>query len=91
MPPEFARRSAGLTSLDLHGDEMSMFHFFLAALSLAPIGLFLLFWRMFPRDRGIHPIYRESGTETIGKRTEAQDVTARRLHMKEVGRKCKVA
>jgi hypothetical protein len=54
-----------------------MFHFFLAALSLAPLGLFLLFWRMFPRDRGIHPIYRESGTETIGKRTEAQDVTAR--------------
>jgi hypothetical protein len=70
---------------------MSMFDFFLAALSMAPVGLFLLFWRIFPRDRGIHPIYRESGTETTGERTESQDVTAQRLHMKEVGRKCKVA
>jgi hypothetical protein len=70
---------------------MAMFDFFLGALSLAPLGLFLLFWRMFPRDRGVHPIYRESGTETIGKRTESQDVSARRLHMKEVGRKRKVA
>jgi len=34
--------------------------FFLAAISLAPLGLFLLFWRMFPDDRGIHPIYRDS-------------------------------
>jgi hypothetical protein len=40
---------------------MSMFDFFLAALSLAPVGLFLLFWRIFPRDRGVHPIYRETG------------------------------
>lgn len=70
---------------------MFMFDFFLAALSLAPVGLFLLFWRMFPRDRGIHPIYRESGTETMIKRTESQDVIARRLHVKEVGRKSKVA
>jgi hypothetical protein len=40
-----------------------MFDFFLAALSLAPVGLLLLFWRMFPRDRGVHPIYREAGIE----------------------------
>jgi hypothetical protein len=70
---------------------MSMFDFLLAALSLAPVGLFLLLWRIFPRDRGLHPIYRESGTETMGERTESQDVTPRRLHMKEVERKCKVA
>jgi len=44
---------------------MSIFDFFLAALSLASVGLFLLFWRMFPRDRGVHPIYRESGIEMI--------------------------
>ena len=43
---------------------MSIFDLFLAALSLAPVGLFLLFWRMFPRDRGVHPIYREAGIET---------------------------
>ena len=70
---------------------MSMLDFFLGVISLAPVGLFLLFWRMFPHDRGIHPIYRESGTETIGERTESLSVTALRLHMKEVGRKCKVA
>jgi hypothetical protein len=45
-----------------------MFGFFLAALSLAPLGVFLAFWRMFPRDRGIHPIYRESGIDTKDKR-----------------------
>jgi hypothetical protein len=70
---------------------MSMFDFFLAALSLAPLGLFLLFWRMFPRDRGIHPIYRESGTEMTGTGTEVQDATARRPQMREVERKCKAA
>ena len=68
-----------------------MFDFFLAALSLTPLGLFLLFWRMFPRDRGIHPIYRESGIETIEKRTEVQDVAARRPPIKEVDRNGKVA
>ena len=66
-----------------------MFDFFLAALSLAPVGLFLLFWRMFPRDRGVHPIYRESGNETIDNGTEVQDMTARRLHKREVERKWK--
>jgi hypothetical protein len=55
---------------------MSMFDFFLGALSLAPLGLFLLFWRMFPRDRGVHPIYRESGIEMIGNGTGVQDMTA---------------
>jgi hypothetical protein len=68
-----------------------MFDFFLAALSLAPVGLFLLFWRMFPRDRGVHPIYREPGIETPDKRTEVQDATARRLQMRKVERKGKVA
>jgi hypothetical protein len=70
---------------------MSIFDFFLGALSLAPLGLFLLFWRMFPRDRGVHPIYRESGIEMIDNGTGVQDMPARRLHMKEVGRKCKVS
>ena len=69
---------------------MSMFDFFLAALSLVPLGVFLLFWRMFPRDRGVHPIYRESGIEMIDNRTGAQE-TARRLHKREVERKCKPA
>ncbi len=63
-----------------------MFDFFLGALSLTPLGLFLVFWRMFPRDRGIHPIYRESGIETIEKRTEVQDAAARRPPIKEVDR-----
>ena len=40
--------------------EMSILDLFLAAISLAPLGLLLLFWRMFPDDRGIHPIYRDS-------------------------------
>jgi hypothetical protein len=68
-----------------------MFDFFLAALSLAPLGLFLLFWRMFPRDRGVHPIYRESGIEMIDNETEVQEATARRSHMGKVERKGKVA
>jgi hypothetical protein len=63
---------------------MSMFGFFLAALSLAPLGVFLLFWRMFPRDHGIHPIYRESGIETIEKRTEVKDAAVRRPPIGEV-------
>ena len=70
---------------------MSIFDFLLAALSLVPLGLFLLFWRMFPRDRGVHPIYRESGIEMIDNGTGAQDMTARRLHKTEVERKCKAA
>jgi hypothetical protein len=69
---------------------MSMFDLFLAALSLAPVGLFLLFWRMFPRDRGVHPIYRESGIEMIDNGTEVQDATARRPQMRTVERKGKV-
>jgi hypothetical protein len=67
-----------------------MFDLFLAAFSLAPLGLFLLFWRVFPRDRSVHPIYRES-IETMGKRTEVQDVTLRRLHTRTVQCKGKVA
>jgi hypothetical protein len=49
--------------------EMSMFDLFLAALSLAPLGLFVLFWRVFTRDTAAHPIYREPEIETTGKRT----------------------
>ena len=70
---------------------MSMFDFFLAALSLAPLGLLLLLWRMFPRDRGVRPIYRESGIEMIDNGTGVQDMTARRLHKREVERKWKAA
>jgi hypothetical protein len=43
-----------------NGNTMSILDLFLAAISLAPVGLFLLFWRMFPHDSGIHPIYRDS-------------------------------
>jgi hypothetical protein len=68
-----------------------MLDLFLAALSLAPLGLFLLFWRVFPRDSSVHPIYRESEIETMGKRTEVQDMTLRRLHTRTVQRKGKVA
>jgi hypothetical protein len=45
---------------------------FLAALSLAPLGLFLLFWKVFPHESAVQPIYRESEIETTGKRTEVQ-------------------
>jgi hypothetical protein len=69
---------------------MSMFDFFLAALRLAPVGLFLLFWRMFPRDRGVHPIYRESGIEMIDNGTEVEDATAGRPQLRKVERKGKV-
>jgi len=64
---------------------------FLAALSLAPLGLFLLFWRVFPRDTAVHPIYRESEIETMGKGAEVQGRTPRRLHTRTVQRKGKVA
>lgn len=65
---------------------MSMVDFFLAALSLAPIGLLLLFWRVFPGDRSVHPIYRESDVEATEKGTDSQDATARRLHVKDIER-----
>jgi hypothetical protein len=39
---------------------MPILDLFLAAISLAPLGLLLFFWMMFPDDRGIHPIYRDS-------------------------------
>jgi hypothetical protein len=39
---------------------MSILDLFLAAISVAPLGLLLLFWRMFPDDHGVHPIYRDS-------------------------------
>jgi hypothetical protein len=43
---------------------MSVFDFFLVGLSLAPFGVFILFWNLFHEDRGVHPIYRKSTTET---------------------------
>ena len=46
---------------------MSMFSLVLVGFGLAPLGLLLLFWNMFPQDRGIHPIYRGSGVETLDK------------------------
>jgi hypothetical protein len=55
--------------------EMSMFEFIVAALSLAQLGLLLLFWGVSPRDCGIHPIYRESGIETTDQRTEVHETT----------------
>jgi hypothetical protein len=63
----------------------------LSCIKPGALGLSLLFWRMFPRDRGVHPIYRESGIETLDKRTEVQDAIARSLHMREVERKGKAA
>jgi hypothetical protein len=48
---------------------MSMFEFIIAALSLAQLGLLLLFWGVFPRDHGVHPIYRESGIEATDETT----------------------
>ena len=68
-----------------------MFDFFVLGLSLAPLGLLLFFWRVFPKDRGIHPIYREPEIETMGKRAEVQDMTRRRLQTRPVTRKGKVA
>jgi hypothetical protein len=40
--------------------EMPLFDFFVAAVSLVPLGLLLLFWGVFPSDCGSRPIYRES-------------------------------
>lgn len=81
----------GVAGVALQGDEMFMFDFFLAALSLAPLGFFLLFWSLFPHDHSIHPIYRESRTETTDKKTEAQDANSRKPHRREVEGKCEVA
>jgi hypothetical protein len=66
-----------------------MFDLFLATLSLAPLGLFLLFWKVFPRDTAVHPIYRESEIQTTGKRAEVQDMIPRRLHTRTVHAKAK--
>jgi hypothetical protein len=57
--------------------EMSMFEFIVAALSLAQLGLLLLFWGVFPRDCGVHPIYRKLGIETIDESTEVEETTIR--------------
>lgn len=62
----------------------------LVVFSLVPFGLLLFFWKVFPQDGGIHPIYRKSGIEMIGKRTDVKDAAApRRPHMREVGHKYK--
>ena len=36
-----------------------LFGFFFAVCTLAPVGVLVLFWRMFHEDRGVHPIYRK--------------------------------
>jgi hypothetical protein len=54
------RWACGDYGLAIHGNEMSILDLLLAAISLAPLGFLFLFWRMFPDDRGIHPIYRDS-------------------------------
>ena len=41
-----------------------MFALMLVGLRLAPLGLLILLWNMFPQDGSIHPIYRETGVET---------------------------
>jgi hypothetical protein len=38
---------------------MFIFDFFFAVFTLAPVGVLVLFWRMFHEDRGVHPIYRK--------------------------------
>ena len=53
---------------------MFILDFFLAVFALAPFGLLVLFWKAFHEDRGVHPIYRNSKTETT-KQTEIQDIT----------------
>jgi hypothetical protein len=58
------------------GDEVPMFDFLLVGFSLAPLGLLLLFWRVFPHDRGFHPIYRDSRMKRKKKnRSPGQDCT----------------
>lgn len=49
---------------------MSIFDLLLAAVRLAPLGLLIFFWRMFPDDRGIHPIYRDSKSNDRQKDTD---------------------
>jgi hypothetical protein len=51
---------------------MFILDFFLAVFALAPFGFLVLFWKTFHEDRGVHPIYRNSKTETT-KQTETQD------------------
>jgi hypothetical protein len=46
---------------------MFILDFFLAVFALAPFGLLVLFWKGFHEDRGVHPIYRNSKTETTKK------------------------
>jgi hypothetical protein len=43
---------------------MAILDFFLAVFALAPFGLLVLFWEAFHEDLGMHPIYRNSKTET---------------------------
>ena len=59
---------------------MSILDLFLAAISLAPLGFLLLFWTMFRDDRGIHPIYRGSGSERDTEEQKYHRVTAEVAH-----------
>jgi hypothetical protein len=49
---------------------MCILDVFLAAVSLSPVGLLVLFWRIFPGDRGIHPIYSDSRSNDRHKDTD---------------------
>lgn len=68
-----------------------MFDFVLLGSSLVPLGLLLFFWKVFPRDSGIHPVYRDSRIETRDEGPEVQDPAARTTPMREVERNDKVA
>jgi hypothetical protein len=65
---------------------MFILDFFLAVFALAPFGLLVLFWKVFPEARAVHPIYRNSTTE-ITKKAEIQDIerTSFFSRMKKVG------
>ena len=41
-----------------------LFDLVVAAFTLAPVGVFVIFWMTFREDLGIHPIYRQSRVET---------------------------
>jgi hypothetical protein len=53
---------------------MFILDFFLAVFALAPFGLLVLFWKVFHEDLGVHPIYRNSKTET-GKKKRNPGIT----------------
>jgi len=53
---------------------MFILDFFLAVSALAPFGLLVLFWKAFHEDCGVHPIYRNSKTETTKKQRSVKNL-----------------